>query len=120
MEATLPNWKSGFIKGNADAQYNLGCCYRDGHGVPQDHAAKLKWWRNAAEQGYAKAQCILGVWYETGGSGVPHDYGEAVKWYRKAAEQGDADAQSYLGCCYHDGHGVPQDYAEAVNRFVNC
>src|SRR6266487_2686026 len=32
---------------------------------------------------------------------------------RKAAEQGDAKAQFNLGSMYHDGQGLPRDYAEA-------
>ena len=35
----------------------------------------------------------------------------------KAAEQGDAEAQVNLGLRYHDGEGVPQDYAEAMKRY---
>ena len=37
--------------------------------------------------------------------------------YRKAAEQGHAAAQYQLGRCYYYGHGVRQDYAEAVKWF---
>ena len=33
---------------------------------------------------------------------------------RALAEQGDAEAQFNLGLIYHDGQGVPEDYAEAV------
>ena len=36
---------------------------------------------------------------------------------RKRAEQGDADAQHSLGVMYHNGEGVPQDYAEAVKWY---
>ena len=36
------------------------------------------------------------------------------RWYRKAADQGNADAQNNLGWMYHNGQGVPQDYAQAV------
>ena len=53
----------------------------------------MKWWRKAAEQGYADAQFSLGVAYDNG-QGVPQDNDEAVKWYRKAVEQGDANAES--------------------------
>lgn len=59
----------------------------DGKGIPKDEVEALKWYRKAAEQGYAPAQNILGVTYTTG-HGVPNDDVEAVKWYRKAAEQG--------------------------------
>ncbi len=36
---------------------------------------------------------------------------------RLAAKQGNADAQFHLGCMYYDGHGVPQNYTEAVKWF---
>ena len=39
---------------------------------------------------------------------------EAVAWYRKAAEQGHIEALHKLGRMYHQGRGVPQDFAEAV------
>jgi TPR repeat protein len=61
------------------AQYNLGLMYGKGWGVPQDYAEAAKWYRRAAEQGYAKAQYNLGVMYYNG-EGVPQDYAEAVKW----------------------------------------
>jgi TPR repeat protein len=37
-----------------------------------------------------------------------------VVWYRKAAEQGDADAQTIVALMYVNGHGVSQDYAQAL------
>lgn len=40
-----------------------------------------------AENGYAVAQCLLGLTYEEGEE-VKQNYSEAVKWYLKAAEQG--------------------------------
>ena len=38
----------------------------------------------------------------------------ALRLWRLAAEQGEALAQSSLGVMYHEGRGVPQDYAEAI------
>ena len=55
--------------------------------MPEDDAEAVKWYRKAAEQGLASAQCYLGLRYDFG-KGVPEDDAEAVKWYRKAAEQG--------------------------------
>ena len=90
--------------------------YAEGEGVPQDDAEAVKWYRLAAEQGYAAAQSTLGFMYAEG-RGVPQDYAEAVKWYRLAAEQGDADAQYNLGGMYAEGRGVPQDYVQAYMWF---
>ena len=42
-------------QGHAEAQYNLGVMYRNGQGVPHDDAEAVKWYRLAAEQGYASS-----------------------------------------------------------------
>jgi hypothetical protein len=96
--------------------------YAEGQVVAQDYAQAVKWFRLAADQGYAPAQGALGVTYEYG-KGVPQDYAQAVKWYRLAAdqgsaraqndlvrlqaEQGNADAQRILGVTHADGGGAP-------------
>jgi hypothetical protein len=94
--------------GDASAQYAIGFMYAQGRGVPQDNAEAIKWFRMAADQGYAHAQNSLGVRLEEA-----QDYVEAAKWYRKAADQGEAGAQHNLGAMYDRGQGVPQDYVIA-------
>ena len=69
--------------------------YSYGEGVKQDYSEAVKWYRKAAEQGNAKAQCLLGLMY-TLGQGVSRDKSEAVNWFRKAARQGDTNAQEAL------------------------
>ena len=54
--------------------------------IGQDYAEAVKWYRKAAEQGFAGAQLNLGLCYYNG-DGVERDYDEAMKWIRKAAEQ---------------------------------
>ena len=95
------------------AQNKLGAMYYDGQGAKQDHKEAAKWFRKAAEQGNAIAQCNLGARYHKG-EGVAQDYTEADTWYRLAAVQGCADAQSNLGAMYANGEGVKQDHKEAV------
>jgi TPR repeat protein len=108
----LVDLRARALLGQAQAQFDLGVCYRFGQGVPKNKAEAVKWYRRAAEQGYAKAQYNLGVSYDFG-TGVPRDHGQAAKWYRKAAMQGHAKAQFNLGVSYKYGQGVPRDYAEA-------
>lgn len=100
------------MKGDAEAQANLGHWYLD----DEDYEMAVKWLRKAAEQEHADAQFNLGRCYQNG-LGVPQDYNEAVKWYQKAAEQGDASAQTNLGLCYLGGDGVPQDINKAIEWF---
>ncbi len=68
----------------------------------------MKWYRLAAEQGYAKAQSNLGRKHRAG-QGAPQDNAEAVKRYCMAAEQGLAVAQYNLALMYAKGDGVTQD-----------
>ncbi len=65
-------------------QYNLGLMYDNGLGVPQDNAAAVSWYRNAADQGNAGAQNNLGVMYGNG-QGVLQDYVQAHKWISLSA-----------------------------------
>ncbi len=64
---------------------------KGGGGLPQDYAEAVRWYRRAAEQGYASAQYNLGVMYYLRRS-VPQYYAAAARWYRRAAEQGFAKA----------------------------
>ena len=83
------------ITDDADTQNAWGNKFYYGQGVPQDYKEAFKWYRLAAEQGHAQAQCDLGeMYYE--GEGVPHDYAEAIKWWKLAAEQGHEEAQYNL------------------------
>ncbi len=48
------------------------------------------------------------------------DYATALKEFRALASEGDAVAtvaQANLGMMYENGHGVTQDYKEAVNWY---
>lgn len=84
----------------------------NGHGVPQDYAEAVKWYRLAADEGLPEGQLFLGLMYWSG-LGVPQDYVEAAKWYHHAANQWLTEAQHRLGVMYANGQGVPQDYVQA-------
>jgi TonB family protein len=103
-------------KGDVYLENNLGEMYAIGRGVPQDYAEAVKWYRKAADAGYARAQFNLGMSYVRG-QGVMIDYGEAVKWFRKLADRGFAPGQTNLGIAYSTGRGVPRDIDEALKWF---
>ena len=79
----------------------------------------MRWYRKAAEQGLAQAQCNLGRMYDNG-EGVPKDATEAVSWFRKAAEKGNPQAQFELGVAYANGEGVVKDEAEAIRWYLKA
>ena len=75
-----------------------------GHGVKQDYAEALRWYRLAADHGNTDAQNSIGALYDTG-HGVKQDYAEALRWYRLAADRGDAGAQRNIAWLYENGIG---------------
>ena len=98
---------------DAEAQTELGNAYNAGQaGLKQDYAEALKWYRRAAEKGFAMAQYNLGLAYEQG-RGVPVDERQAFKYYLQAAEQGLAAAQFNAGNMYAAGRGIGRDLFEA-------
>src|SRR6516162_4055328 len=81
--------------GDAVGQRELGKHYLYGAGVAGDFSEACKWFRKAAEQNYAKAQCCLGNAYNFG-TGVPQDNVQAYKWLALAAAQGDQNGKNAL------------------------
>jgi len=79
------------------ARYNLANLMAAGQGVPRDHAQAFALYRQAADQGYAKAYAKLGRYHEDG-LVVPRDAAAAFDCYRRGAEGGDFRGQfSYAG-----------------------
>jgi hypothetical protein len=103
--------------GDAAAQFLVGHEYEKGDVVPRDFAQAAVWFRKAADQGNAQAQCSLGVLFQRQNAGMPEDDAQAAMWLRKAADQGLATAQYRLGLSYSQGKGVPQDDAQAASWY---
>src|SRR6267378_5078094 len=96
---------------DAETQFALAVNYDIGAGEAQDDSEAAKWYRKAAEQGYALAQFNLAVMYDHG-QGVAKNQAEAGKWFRTAADQGDAGAQFQMGKrCQRDGFDVSKENA---------
>jgi localization factor PodJL len=73
--------------------------------------------REAAAQGNAQAQFVIGTRYLNGEMGVPQDDAKAAYWYGKAAAQGLAPAQYRLGTMYERGKGVARDLDAALGWY---
>ena len=109
-------FRQAAIKGDSEAQYWLGYCYRFGKGTAQDHWQAVKWFRKSAEQGNANAQYYLGICYYMG-QAVPQDYRKAFEYASLAASQGHADAQASVANYYCDGKGVEKNRELAIELF---
>ena len=98
--------------GDPKAQNFLGVRCADA----RDYTGALHWWKLAADQGEACAQCNLGTLY-LNGEGVQKDTAEAVQWFRLAANQGLARGQVNLGAMHANGTGVAKDHVQALALF---
>jgi hypothetical protein len=77
------------------------------------NAAALKYYRMAAEQGYAAGEYGLGTMYASGDAGKK-DPARALQWIRRAAEKGDQNAIMALAGAYRTGElGLKPDPAQA-------
>jgi hypothetical protein len=79
----------------AAAQFNLGLMYNNGHGVSENDAEAVRWYRKAADQGVAGPQNNLGFMYTTG-EGVPENSIRAYVWWSMAKTKGNADAATNI------------------------
>lgn len=71
-------------KGNAHAQYVIGCKYSLGQGVEQDQREAVRWWQKAADQNHPGAQYNLGH-ARMKGNGIPVDSVASYLMFRDAA-----------------------------------
>lgn len=104
-------WYRKAVCGDAEAQFVLGCMFKDGKGVVQSPQRGAEWFQKAAERGDAEAQLHLGSMYENG-HGVQEDLAQAFQWYLKAAKQGHPESQYRLGRMFCLGIGSQEESAD--------
>ena len=71
--------------------------YLAGQGVKQDSAEAVRWYRLAADKGYAIAQHNLGS-IHSNGRYLPQDYVEAAKWFQLAVGFKDTPVYCTFSC----------------------
>ena len=92
---TYPNFeaiKAAAVRGDSEAQFQLGFRHAIGWSVPRSDVESAKWYKKSADQGHMEAQHKLGLAYEDG-HGVTRSKGAARKLLRQAAEQGNPESQ---------------------------
>ncbi|MBW1719856.1 MAG: sel1 repeat family protein [Deltaproteobacteria bacterium] len=92
LRAFFEKWTPKAERCDPEAQELLGLKYS--RSSVTWHEA-VKWFKKAAEQGYAPAQFELGVRYEYG-EGVLQDFVFAHMWYNISASKGYGKARSFL------------------------
>lgn len=107
-KAAVEQWRPLAIKGDADAQFNLGQAYKLGRGVPFDQGLAEQWFGRAAAQGHPQAQTNYAIALFQNGK-----RDEAVPWLEKSVARGDPRAQLILGTMLFNGDGVARDWPRA-------
>ena len=102
-------------KGDADAQFNLGICYRDGNQVSQDLKQARHWITKSADQGnhdaeYALAKILADENPEDGDS-----TSRIITLLESASSAGQVKAMVLLGTYLYDGKGVDENLERAIH-----
>jgi len=83
------------LRGNTDAEYNLGVCLRRGFGVAPNREQAEHHYRSAASRGHESAQLALGdLIAESAVSEA--EWRDAYQFYQQAANRGNPAAKSRL------------------------
>ena len=110
-------------QGRADAQFQLGMeSIKTGKKLRKSHEDEkadadfreaAEWFRRAADQGYAAAQCELAKLHLEG-LGVEKNDAEAARWIAMAADIGDIEALFVRGWMFETGRGCAPDEGKAT------
>lgn len=104
--------------GNPVGQSGLGIMYLQGKGVPKDTDKALKYFTQAADQGWVDGQLQLGNMYYSG-IGVKRDFKLANKYFNLASQSGHVLAFYNLGQMHASGVGMMRSCPTAVELFKN-
>ncbi|CAH0519413.1 unnamed protein product [Peronospora belbahrii] len=102
-------------QGVAEAENELGVCYRDGKPasvVDVDLEKAFHYFLRSAEHDYPIGQYHVAIAYATG-SGTPVDAFAARMWTSRAAQHGLPAAQHYLAELFEKGYGGKRDVSQA-------
>ena len=96
-EELVKRVKTRMDVGDAEAMYELGCCYSKGkHGLPQDDTKAIDLWHQAGELGCATAYYNIAFVYLYG-RGVERDEIKSKYYCELAAMRGDVSSRYNLG-----------------------
>lgn len=107
-EAAVKQWRDPALKGDADAQFNMGQAYKIGRGVKADLNIALDWYRKAAAQGHLQASDSYGHLLHYQGK-----VAEALPYLQASSDRGDPRAQYLLATELFNGVYIPKDWVRA-------
>jgi uncharacterized protein len=107
-EAAVKQWRDPALKGDADAQFNMGQAYKMGRGVKTDLSVALDWYRKAAAQGHLQAADSYGHLLHYQGK-----VAESLPYLQTSSDRGDPRAQYLLATELFNGVHIGKDWVRA-------
>jgi uncharacterized protein len=107
-ELAVKEWRDPALKGNSDAQFNMGQAYKLGRGVKSDLNVALDWYRKAAERGHIQASDSYGHLLHYQGK-----VSEALPYLQASASRGEPRAQYLLATELFNGVNISKDWVRA-------
>ncbi len=107
-EAAVKQWRDPAIKGDPDAQFNMGQAYKMGRGVKTDLNVALDWYKKAAAQGHLQAADSYGHLLHYQGK-----VSESLPYLQASADRGDPRAQYLLATELFNGVHIGKDWVRA-------
>jgi uncharacterized protein len=107
-DTAVKQWRDPALKGDPDAQFNLGQAYKMGRGVKTDLNVALDWYKRAAIQGHLQAQDSYGHLLHYQGK-----IKESLPYLKISADRGDPRAQYLLGTELFNGVYIEKDWVRA-------
>ena len=107
-ETAVKQWLEPAIKGDPDAQFNMGQAYKTGRGVKTDLNIALDWYKKAAAQGHLKATDSYGHLLHYQGK-----IADALPILQGSSDRGDPRAQYLLATELFNGTHIAKDWVRA-------
>lgn len=100
-------------RNDANGLYNLGMCYMQGLGVPQDDQNAFGRFQSAAEKEHPEAMNNIALFYREGRV-VEKNLERSAKFFEKSASYGNPYGQFNFALALQNGEGVAQDETRAA------
>lgn len=107
-EAAVKQWRDPALKGDADAQFNMGQAYKMGRGVKTDLNLALDWYKKAAAQGHLQAADSYGHLLHYQGK-----IAESLPYLQTSSDRGDPRAQYLLATELFNGVHIQKDWVRS-------
>jgi TPR repeat protein len=107
-DKAVKEWRDPALKGDSDAQFNMGQAYKLGRGVKADLDVAADWYLRAARAGHLQAGDAYGHLLHYRGK-----VAEALPYLQASADRGEPRAQYLLATELFNGSNTAKDWVKA-------